>query len=410
MFIYTIGILVYALGVYVVSLFNRKARLMVQGHKKIYPLLKEKVDPSARYLWFHASSLGEFEQGRPIIEAVRKRYPQYKILLTFFSPSGYEVRKDYSGADIVCYMPFDLVFNVRRFLNLVPLEAAFLIKYEFWPNFLRGLHRRGVRTYSVSSIFRPDQYIFKKYGAIMQRTLRRFQHIYVQDQRSADLLAGIGVTQVSVVGDVRCDRVLQIASEASPIPLLETFADGHQVFIAGSSWPADEDVYLPLFLKKPQWKLIIASHEIKPERLIALEQRLQGQGRRTVRLSALTEKNAPLADAVIVDCFGKLSSIYRYGTIAYIGGGFGVGIHNTLEAAVYGIPVIFGPNNKRFREAQKLKDTGGGFEVADTHSLQMVVDKFISDPTFLKATGQKARDYVLQGAGTTETVIESLNL
>lgn len=409
MLIYSIGIALLNAGTRVAALFNRKARLQIKGHNGIFKTLKNQVVQGDRYLWFHASSLGEFEQGRIIMETIRRDYPQYRILLTFYSPSGYEVRKNYDGADIVCYMPFDLKFNARRFLNLCNIEKAFFIKYEFWPNFLRELSKRSIQTYSVSSIFRKDQYIFKKTGRFMRRALKTFTHFYVQDSNSKELLESIGINRVTIVGDTRADRVIQIAGQAAELPLVEKFASDCKVFIAGSSWPADEELFIPLMNQRQGWKMIIAPHVIDENHLKMIEGMLEG--RRFARYSGLTaDSDTQNLDCLIIDCFGLLSSIYRYGNIAYIGGGFGAGIHNTLEAAVYGIPVIFGPNNKRFREALQLIEQGGGFEITDSHSLRMTVDKFISDPAFLEQSGKAAGDYVMSNNGVSERIVASLNL
>lgn len=409
MLIYSIGIALLNAGTRVAALFNRKARLQIKGHNSIFKTLKNQVVQGDRYLWFHASSLGEFEQGRIIMETIRRDYPQYRILLTFYSPSGYEVRKNYDGADIVCYMPFDLKFNARRFLNLCNIEKAFFIKYEFWPNFLRELSKRSIQTYSVSSIFRKDQYIFKKTGRFMRRALKTFTHFYVQDSNSKELLESIGINRVTIVGDTRADRVIQIAGQAAELPLVEKFASDCKVFIAGSSWPADEELFIPLMNQRQGWKMIIAPHVIDENHLKMIEGMLEG--RRFARYSGLTaDSDTQDLDCLIIDCFGLLSSIYRYGNIAYIGGGFGAGIHNTLEAAVYGIPVIFGPNNKRFREALQLIEQGGGFEITDSHSLRMTVDKFISDPAFLEQSGKAAGDYVMSNNGVSERIVASLNL
>lgn len=408
MVLYSIGIALMAAVIWIAQIFSKKARQLTSGHSEIFKTIRQKADPDARYLWFHAASLGEFEQGRPIIEAIRSDYPGYKILLTFFSPSGYEVRKDYNQADIVCYMPFDTASNARRMLSMINIERAFFIKYEFWPNFLRVLYRKGIKTYSVSSIFRKDQHFFKWYGRVFHNSLKHFEHLYVQDENSRELLAGIGVTNVTIVGDTRADRVLQIASESKELPLIEKFSQGSHVFIAGSSWPADESLFIQLFMERRDWKLIIAPHVIAESHLAEIEQKLQG--RRYLRYSNADDNNIMEADVLIIDCFGLLSSIYRYGEIAYIGGGFGVGIHNTLEAAVYGIPVVFGPNNQRFREARQLIQRGGGFEITDFNSLKTTIDKFISDPVFLKNSGKAAGDYVQFSKGTSEQIVKSLNL
>ena len=409
MSLYSIGIGFLNLGTRIASIFNKKAKLSIIGHDRIFRTLKEHVEPGCRYLWFHASSLGEFEQGRIIMEQIRSRYPEKKILLTFYSPSGYEVRKDYQGADIVCYMPFDHTVCARRFLDLVPVEKAFFIKYEFWFNFLSELNRRGIPSYSISSIFRPGQYMFRWYGRYARKGLRSIAHFYVQDGQSQKLLESIGITRTTVVGDTRADRVIQIAGQAAGLPLIESFARDSMVFIAGSSWPADEELFIPLLLQRQGWKMIIAPHEIDERHLLEIEKHLGGS--RHVRYSQLDgESDMTVYDCLIIDCFGLLSSIYRYGHVAYIGGGFGAGIHNTLEAAVYGIPVMFGPNNRRFREARQLIACKGGFEVTDAHSLKMTFDKFISDPAYRVRCGKAAGDCVLASKGTSQLIVDSLSL
>lgn len=408
MHLYTIGSLFYALGVNLASPFNRKARLLLKGHHRIFKTLEEKVDRDASYLWFHASSLGEFEQARPLIERIHMRHPECRILLTFFSPSGYEVRKDYKYADIVCYIPFDLPVNVNRFLDHVKIEKAFFIKYEFWPNFLLGLQKRGIETYSISSIFRESQLFFKWYGGFYAKPLHCFKHLFVQDRNSKDLLAGIGIDCVSIVGDTRCDRVIEVAAASKQFPIIEKFVNGSPTFIAGSSWPQDEALFIPYFRNKKDWKIIIAPHEIHEEHLVQIEGMLED--RRHLRLSQATPDNVHDAEVLIIDCFGMLSSIYRYGHIAYIGGGFGVGIHNILEAAVFDIPVLFGPNNRRFREAQDLKRLKGGFEITDAYSLRVLIDKFISSPASMKKAGRIAGDYVRRSGGTSDQILGEIGL
>ena len=408
MIIYSLGIYLYAGCINIVSLFNRKARLLIQGHRNIFKTLKEQVDPKSSYLWFHASSLGEFEQGRPLIERIHNKHPECRILLTFFSPSGYEVRKNYKGADIVCYIPFDTPHNVRKFLDSVKIEKAFFIKYEFWPNFLRGLYKRNIEIFSISSIFRDNQLFFKWYGRRYAKALTYFKHLFVQDRHSKDLLYSIGITDVSIVGDTRADRVIEVAADSKQFPIIEKFVNGNPTFIAGSSWPADEELFIPYFLTKRNWKLIIAPHEIHEEHLTEIEGRLNG--RDCIRLSKATMENIKGYDTLIIDCFGMLSSIYRYGHIAYIGGGFGVGIHNILEAAVFDIPVLFGPNNKRFREAQDMKRLKGGFEITDAYSFRILIDKFISDPGFLKKAGKNAGDYVRSSSGTSDKILGEIGL
>ncbi|MBR5935156.1 MAG: 3-deoxy-D-manno-octulosonic acid transferase [Bacteroidaceae bacterium] len=406
--IYSLGIYLYAGCIKIASLFNKKARLLVKGHRQIFSTLENQVDKAASYLWFHASSLGEFEQGRPLIERIHRKHPECRILLTFFSPSGYEVRKDYKGADIVCYIPFDTPRNVRKFLDNIKIEKAFFIKYEFWPNFLKGLHRRNIEIFSVSSIFRDNQLFFKWYGKSYAKALTYFKHLFVQDRHSKDLLYSIGISDVSIVGDTRADRVIEVAAASKQFPIIEKFVNGNPTFIAGSSWPADEELFIPYFMPKRDWKLIIAPHEIHEEHLAEIEGRLEG--RDFIRLSKATLENIKGYDTLIIDCFGMLSSIYRYGHIAYIGGGFGVGIHNILEAAVFDIPVLFGPNNQRFREAQDLKRLKGGFEITDAYSFRILIDKFISDPGFLKKAGRNAGDYVRSNSGTSDRILGEIGL
>ena len=274
---YNLFIYLYLLGVAVCSLFNEKVRKMWRGEREAFRVLKEKVDPEAKYVWFHAASLGEFEQGRPLMEQLRRDHPEYKILLTFFSPSGYEVRKNYEGADIICYLPLDTIGNARRFLKAVQPVAVFFIKYEFWYNYLHILKQRGVPTYSVSSIFRPDQVFFRWYGRHYSRVLKCFTHFFVQNEQSRELLAKIGITCATVVGDTRFDRVLQIKEQAKQLPIVEQFVgEAPKVFVAGSSWPPDEDIFIRYFKEHPEWKLVIAPHVIGEDHLQQIEQKLEG--------------------------------------------------------------------------------------------------------------------------------------
>ena len=397
------------IGVAIASLFNKKVKKMWAGERQAVKVLKEKVDPEARYIWFHAASLGEFEQGRPLIEHLRETHPEYKILLTFFSPSGYEVRKNYEGADIICYLPLDTIRNARRFLRAVKPVMAFFIKYEFWYNYLHILQHRGVPTYSVSSIFRPDQIFFQWYGRQYGRVLKCFTHFFVQNMESKALLAKLGITDVDVVGDTRFDRVLQIKEASKQLPIVEQFtAHAQKVFVAGSSWLPDEDIFIKYFDIHKDWKLIIAPHVISDEHLSQIFELLKG--RRVVRYTEGTEKNVKDAEVLIIDCFGLLSSIYHYGTVSYVGGGFGVGIHNVLEAAVWDIPVVFGPNNKHFQEAQGLMLVQGGFEIKDYQSFRDLMMRFETDASFLQNAGENAGAFVKSRAGATAKVMENVSL
>ena len=397
------------IGVAIASLFNKKVKKMWAGERQAVKVLKEKVDPEARYIWFHAASLGEFEQGRPLIEHLRETHPEYKILLTFFSPSGYEVRKNYEGADIICYLPLDTIRNARRFLRAVKPVMAFFIKYEFWYNYLHILQHRGVPTYSVSSIFRPDQIFFQWYGRQYGRVLKCFTHFFVQNMESKALLAKLGITDVDVVGDTRFDRVLQIKEASKQLPIVEQFtAHAQKVFVAGSSWLPDEEIFIKYFDIHKDWKLIIAPHVISNEHLSQIFELLKG--RRVVRYTEATEKNVKDAEVLIIDCFGLLSSIYHYGTVSYVGGGFGVGIHNVLEAAVWDIPVVFGPNNKHFQEAQGLMLVQGGFEINDYQSFRDLMMRFETDASFLQNAGENAGAFVKSRAGATAKVMENVSL
>ena len=341
--IYNLFIYIFVGAVRLAALFNRKIARMVKGEHEAFAVLKEHIDPKARYLWFHAASLGEFEQGRPIIEEIRRKYPEYRILQTFFSPSGYEVRKHYRGADIVCYLPLDTPRNVRRFISLAHPYMVFFIKYEFWKNYLDELKGRGIPVYSVSSIFRPNQVFFRWYGIAYRDVLKCFTHLFVQNRESVNA--------------------------------------------------------------HPEMKLIIAPHVIDESHLKEILGKLK---RPAVRYTQATEENVAQADCLIIDCFGLLSSIYRYGEISYIGGGFGVSIHNTLEAAVYGIPVIFGPENQKFREAQGLKACGGGIEIHGSDDFNRLMDRFLSDKAYLEEAGRQAGAYVSDNAGALQKIMDTV--
>lgn len=400
---YSFVICIYLFAVKIVSLFSKKVRLMVNGHAQVFKILRSQIEKDKKYIWFHAASLGEFEQGRPLMERIRTLYPEYKILLTFFSPSGYEVRKNYQGADVICYLPFDTPRNVRRFLNLAHPCMAFFIKYEFWQNYLKGLQRRGIPAYSVSSIFRPNQVFFRWYGGKYFKVLTRFTHLFVQNEQSKTLLADkLHIHNVTVVGDTRFDRVMEICRQAKELPLVEAFKQGQRVMVAGSSWQPDEDIFLPYFNAHPEMKLIIAPHVISESHLAEIISKLK---RPYVRYTQATEETVSQADCLIIDCFGLLSSIYRYGEIAYVGGGFGVGIHNVLEAAVYGVPVIFGPNNQRFQEARQLLEAKACFEIHNQEEYEVIMDRLTANADFLAHCGKAAGDYVSNHAGATEKIL-----
>lgn len=406
---YELFIILYNIGVWVASFFSKKVRTMWKGEHRTFRVLREKIDPNAMYIWFHAASLGEFEQGRPIMEAIRREHPGYKILLTFFSPSGYEVRKNYDGADVVVYLPIDTKRNARRFLRLTNPVMAFFIKYEFWSNYLHMLKERHVPTFSVSSIFRPNQIFFRAYGKGYGKVLDCFTHFFVQNEESRDLLKSIGIDCVSVTGDTRFDRVLQIRDAGKSLPIVENFVGGTaeerpHVFIAGSSWPPDEYIFIRYFNEHRDWKLIIAPHVIGDDHMKQILGKLE---RKTVRYTEATTENVVGAECLIIDCFGLLSSIYRYADVTYVGGGFGVGIHNVLEAAVWGKPVIFGPNNKNFQEAQGLLKAGGGFEITSYDDFVGVMRK-LADDKALEQSRERAGGFVESLAGATRQIMKEV--
>lgn len=407
--LYNIGIHAYAAGVKCTSLRNPKARRMIQGHRDTFRRLRESIDSWHNdVVWVHAASLGEFEQGRPLMEEIRRHRPDTRIVLTFFSPSGYDVRHNWAGADIVVYLPFDTPRNVRRFLDIVRPSKAIFVKYEFWRNYLHELSRRNIPTYLISAVFRPNQAFFRRRSAWYRHWLRLYNHIYVQDERSRQLLAGVGIDRVTVAGDTRFDRVTDIKNAACEVPEVETFlaARGHKspVFIAGSSWPEDEAVYAG-WIKNHDVTAIIAPHEFDAARIRRMREMFPDAVLYTeIKANPDAAKGAR---TLIMDCFGLLSSAYRYADIAYVGGGFGAGLHNINEAAVYGLPVIYGPNNAKFIEARELAEAGGGFPVTDSATFEKAATPLLEEKERRKA-GEKAAAYIRSKLGATARITSDL--
>lgn len=394
------------LGVKLASLRHKKARLMVQGQSNTFQYLKEHLDGKSQYIWMHVSSLGEFEQGRPLIEKIKAEHPDQRILLTFFSPSGYEVRKNYDKVDAVCYLPIDTLGNARRFVDMVRPSMAIFVKYEFWGNYLSELKRRNVPTYIISAIFRPGQSFFKPWGGMFRKMLGCFTHLYVQNEESRQLLEGIGMHNVTVAGDTRFDRVAHVCEQAKDFPVIEKMTkESPFTLVMGSSWPPDEDIVIPYFNAHPGMKLIIAPHEFDKERLNTLLGKVK---RKAALYSETAPEQAEELDCLVIDCFGILSSVYRYGQMAYIGGGFGSGIHNVNEAAVYGIPVAFGPKYDKFLEAIELIAAGGGFSVNDAASFARVMDTMLTDEGELKRSSRIAHDYIQSHLGATNVIYDDL--
>lgn len=407
--LYNMGIALYGAAARIAATRSNKVRKMITGQKATLGYLHDVIDSSSTYIWIHVSSLGEFEQGRPLIEMIKRENPSRKILLTFFSPSGYEVRKNYEGVDAVCYLPFDTPGNARSFLDAVKVDMAIFVKYEFWGNYLQELSRKNIPTYLISSIFRAKQPFFKWWGGMFRGMLKCFKHIYVQDEASQQLLAGIGVENVTIAGDTRFDRVTDIMRTTTNLPLIERFKSGaRHTIIVGSSWGADEDMYAQ-WVNAHDVKVIIAPHQFDQARLQSMLQRFDNS-----MLLSEYEKYADDAAEIkpvkclIIDCFGLLSSIYRYGDIAYIGGGFGAGIHNINEAAVYDMPVVFGPKYHKFKEAVDLIAFGGGFVVNGKEDCEKTLSLLTTDATALETASKIAGNYIKDNLGATQKIYNDL--
>ena len=408
--LYNAGIVLYDAAIALASTRSAKVAHMRAGRRRTLDSLeatRRRVAPDGFDVWMHAASLGEFEQGRPVIERIRREYPDMKILLTFFSPSGYEVRHDYPLADAVEYLPSDSPSAVRRFLDAAAPRRAIFIKYEFWGNYLGELHRRGIPTYIISSIFRPAQRFFRAGGGMFRDMLRCFTHIFVQDDDSRRLLGAIGLTNVTVAGDTRFDRVTDILRSARTVPEVEAWTAGAPfTFIAGSSWEPDEDVYIPWLEAHPGVRAIVAAHEFDAARLEALRRRLSPA---CLLSEAVAAGGVPQScRAVIIDSFGQLSSLYRLADMAYVGGGFGTSIHNINEAAVYGIPVVFGPRHHKFKEAADLIAAGGGLCIDGRDSFAALASRFLDDPDARRAAGKAAGDYISRNIGASDIVFDHI--
>lgn len=406
MWLYNFGIYFYSACVWLASPFVGKAKLLSVGRKGLIGKIKDAIKPDDKVFWIHAASLGEFEQGRPVIDTVREKYPDYKILLTFFSPSGYEIRKNYGGADWVFYLPSDTPRNSRRFLDAVHPEVAMFVKYEFWLNYLNNLGRRGIKTYIISAIFRPDSVFFRPYGRLFRRALRNFTHIFVQDQPSRELLAGIGITNTTVAGDTRFDRVGVIADRAKKLPILDDFTAECEVLVAGSTWQPDEELLIELMNHNPDMKFVVAPHEMDEGRIKLL---MDGAGGGAVRYTVYeNDPSAKERQLLVIDTIGILSSVYSYGNFAYIGGGFGVGIHNTLEAAAFSIPLCFGPNYEKFREARELIADGAARSISDYEEVAEWLSALRRDKDAYQAAASRAGQYVISGRGATDTILREV--
>lgn len=407
-FLYNIFIRAYSVAIRIASLFNHKANLWIQGRQNIFKKIEESLKSNERIIWFHCASLGEFEQGRPLIEIIKKERPNYKILVTFFSPSGYEIRKDYEFADYIFYLPSDTAKNAKRFINLVNPEIAIFVKYEFWFNYFTQIRRKNIPLYLISGVFRPNQHFFKLWGAWQRKQLKNISYFFLQDEKSAKMLQSIGIEDFLVSGDTRFDRVSEILIEKTDLPIIQKFKNGEKLLCAGSSWPPDEDLILD-YLKSnnPELKLILAPHDISKNHINEIKTKFQ---KFDIAVYSETNENEDLNDKqiLIIDSIGLLNKIYRYADIAYIGGGFGDAIHNLLEPAVYGIPILYGPNHKHFREAIEMSDGKGGFPIESKDDFADTMKLLLNDSDFYRKHANNAGYYIKSNTGATKLIFEKV--
>lgn len=400
---YNLSIRFYVFMVRMAAFFNPKAKQWVEGRKNLLPKIAEALKGEENLVWFHSASLGEFEQGRPVIEKLKEEHPGVKIVLTFFSPSGYEVRKNYAGADFIFYLPADFPSQARKFVDIVNPKMVFFIKYEFWYHYLKELKKREIPTYIFSTIFRPNQLFFKAWGGFHRKMLSAFTHLFVQNQESADLLKGIGFANVSIAGDTRFDRVYAIAKGAKSLPKAEDFSQGRLVVIAGSTWPKDEEFLIRYInTSKNNYKYILAAHEVDENHIKNIVDKIE---KSWVRYTQATKEEIDAAEVLVIDCIGVLSSLYRYGHVSYIGGGFGRGIHNTLEAATFGLPIVFGPNYHKFQEAKDLIESGAANSYEKYEDLNKLFHNYFENEKIRELAGEKSKKYVDSKRGASAQIL-----
>jgi len=405
--LYNLGIFLFSSLVHIVAPFSQKASLWVRGRRNWAKKMEGKIAQGDRVVWVHCASLGEFEQGRPVIEAIKREYPHYKIVLTFFSPSGYEIRKGYPLSGYTCYLPADTPHNASLFIDLISPELVLFVKYEFWNNYISALYKRQIPLYLVSGIFRGDQHFFKWYGSFFRKMLKKFNRIFVQDKVSVELLEGIGISNVVMAGDTRFDRVKELAAAARGIPEIEMFRKNEKMFIAGSSWKPDEEIMARYINENPRkMKWVFAPHEIDEQNIRRLEKMFNTS---VVRFSQLDDQSSE-ARVMIIDNIGMLSSAYKYAFIAAVGGGFGIGIHNILEPACWNIPVMFGPNYKKFREATDLIEAGGARSFSDYKGFRSIIEGWLTDQDLYKSSADISGNYVRNNSGATPVIMEQIGL
>ncbi len=404
LFLYNLAVSLAAFFLKIVALFSPKIKLFVEGRKNVFSILEEKIKPEDKTIWFHAASLGEYEQGLPVIEKIKEKYPLHKIIVTFFSPSGYEVRKNNTVADVTIYLPLDTKSNAKRFLELVHPEFAFFIKYEFWLNYLKELEKSKTPTYLISGIFRDSQMFFKWYGGFYRKALKAFTYFFVQNESSKQKIEAIGFKNVIVSGDTRFDRVAAILERDNTLDYIENFKNNQQTIIIGSSWPKDEVLIAEYIYQAPEnVKFIIAPHNIKADQISNLKSQIT---KSTVLFSEKENKDLSSYNVFIIDTIGILTKIYSYGTIAYVGGGFGnPGIHNILEPATFGIPIVIGPNYSNFAEAVSLVGLGGCIPISNVSELKEILDRLLTDQTFLKEKSQICESFIQDNKGATNAIM-----
>ena len=400
--LYNVGIFFYQLIISIASLFDPKAKQWIRGRRALLEKIRNTVHKEDSIVWFHCASLGEFEQGRPVLEHYRKQHPEYKILVTFFSPSGYEVRKNYPLADYIFYLPVDTARNAKRFVEIVRPKKAFFIKYDFWHHYIKQLHEQQIPIYVVSASFRSSQAYFKSYGTWFRKILNRVEHFFVQNQESADLLQSIGLKNYTLSGDTRFDRAIQLVEQAKELSVIDRFTKNESVLVAGSIWSPDEKILLEYIENSThKIKYILAPHEIHESHI---EQLSKAISKTTIRYSEITEENAVNADVLIIDNVGMLAAVYRYATVAYVGGAFGKGLHNILEAATYGLPVLFGNKHDKFPEASALIERGAAFAIHNYNELKEKLDHLFTENKQRIASGKKAKEYIIQQQGATQKI------
>ncbi len=402
-FLYNGVIYFFKLIFIVAAIFNDKARKWVKGRRNVFEDLKTSILAEDKYIWIHCASLGEFEQGKPILEGLKSKHQSHKILLTFFSPSGYEIRKNYEYADLVCYLPIDTIANARKFVNIVKPQFVIFVKYEFWFNYLAELKKHQIPVIFISSIFRANQYFFKAYGAWFKKQLQSINHFFVQNNESESLLQRIGIIQVTRSGDTRFDNVYKLAQNTRKFEIIEKFKGETKLVIAGSTWPPDEGLLLPILDQFPEYKFIIASHEVHSARVTQIQKKI---GSKSVLLSLANPKNVSEYRVLIIDRIGILAQLYQYADIAYIGGGFGSGLHNIQEPITFGIPVIFGPKYHNFQEAVDLVKMEGVFSIKNQNELENVLSSLKKNTDVYQNACQTNKNYIEQNVGASSVILE----